>query len=54
MGKKRKKRSGWHTSVYAGRKTKTLYKQGKVKARIPIKSSGQGFTKEIKMKGRKR
>ena len=49
---KRKKRSGWHTSVYAGVKTKTLYHRGKVKARIPIKSSGQGFTKTFK--GRKK
>lgn len=50
---KRKKKSGWHTTVYAGKKTKVHYKKGKVTARVPVKTSGQGFTKSTKKRRKK-
>ena len=46
MGKKKK---GWHTSVFAGQKSRVHFgAHGKVTARIPMKTSGQGFTKDKK------
>lgn len=36
------------TIVYAGRKTKIVYSGRKVVGRIPMKTSGQGFTKTKK------
>lgn len=49
MAKKSRKKSGWHTIIYAGQKTKVHYgKHGKITARIPLKTLGQGFTKTTK------
>ncbi len=49
-----RKKSGWHTSIYAGQKESTLYgKHGKVLVKTPLTSSGQGFSEIKKKRGKK-
>ena len=52
MPKRRKGRST-RIDVYGGRKTKIVYNGRKVVGRIPIKTSGQGFTKTKRKRKKK-